>query len=113
MYFIDLRRASKQVVGPASGRLAATKSKSKGPKATPAARPQVKDYALLHGVNRGGSSKQDHVPALQEEEQAYIDVDADDEGLRVFAHATTCRHKIWAAVFESTSTGEYMRHRYG
>ncbi|OSD06262.1 P-loop containing nucleoside triphosphate hydrolase protein [Trametes coccinea BRFM310] len=101
IYSIDLRR-SDSASGPGNSRTNVVgKSKLKAPKA--ASCPLPKDYALLHGASHGGMSKEDHVPSLPLEEQAFLDVEADDEGLRVFAQATTCRCQVWAAVFEMTT----------
>ncbi|KAH9901535.1 P-loop containing nucleoside triphosphate hydrolase protein [Cubamyces lactineus] len=99
-YSIDLRRPSVP-----KGPLSITRTSSKpasGPSTSKPATSQVpKDYPIKHGLSRGSTSMQDGVPTLPTEEQAHLDLDANDEGLRVFVQATTCRRKIWAAVFES------------
>ncbi|KAH9836597.1 P-loop containing nucleoside triphosphate hydrolase protein [Rhodofomes roseus] len=63
--------------------------------------PQVKagkDYAELHGVNRGGSSGKDAPP---QGTQPPLDPESLDEGLHTFVQSTHCRRRVWAEVFES------------
>ncbi|KAH9913599.1 P-loop containing nucleoside triphosphate hydrolase protein, partial [Fomitopsis serialis] len=63
--------------------------------------PQVKagkDYADLHGVNRGSSSRKDASP---QGKQPPLDPESLDEGLHTFVQSTHCRRRVWAEVFES------------
>ncbi|KAH9929200.1 P-loop containing nucleoside triphosphate hydrolase protein [Fomitopsis serialis] len=57
-----------------------------------------KEYADAHGINRGGTSRKDGVPASK---QPCLDPDALDEGLLAFVQSTTCRRRVWADAFES------------
>lgn len=72
--------------------------KGKG-KQTLAEKAVLKEWAISHGVKRGGSSGNDNVPVGK---APVLDVCAADEGLLVFVQSVTCRRKIWAQIFEST-----------
>lgn len=59
----------------------------------------MKEWAITHGLKRGGSSGNDNVPTGK---SPVVDACAADEGLLAFVQSVTCRRKIWAEVFEST-----------
>ncbi|EJF62115.1 P-loop containing nucleoside triphosphate hydrolase protein, partial [Dichomitus squalens LYAD-421 SS1] len=70
---------------------------------------KIREYAIAHGVNRGGSLKQDDLPTG---EQPRIDLDRADESLLTLVQSTrVCRRRIWAEVFESPicETAPYVR----
>ncbi|EJF56898.1 P-loop containing nucleoside triphosphate hydrolase protein [Dichomitus squalens LYAD-421 SS1] len=62
-------------------------------------RADIREYALAHGVARGGSARED---ALPDGPQPPIHEDSADEGLLTFVQSTSCRRKIWAAVFDNS-----------
>ncbi|KAI0363847.1 P-loop containing nucleoside triphosphate hydrolase protein [Pilatotrama ljubarskyi] len=70
--------------------------------AKPRGKKEVREYALAHGIARGGSKKLDAPPCGL---PPRIDAEAADEGLASFAQSVTCRRKVWAHIFESP-TGE-------
>lgn len=92
-----------------------TKANAKGIKKTgtqpnlskPATQKDTKEYAIAHGVQRGGTDKQDSVPKTKPLD---LDPEDEDEGLRVLVQNTTCRRKICASVFDSDdiSTGTLL-----
>lgn len=87
---------------------AAESSNKSDPKAT-------REYAMAHGVGRGGSQKQDTAPSGP---QPQLNPESADEGLITFVQSTTCRRKIWASVFESALGGKcsescYARTTFG
>ncbi|KAI0074175.1 P-loop containing nucleoside triphosphate hydrolase protein [Panus rudis PR-1116 ss-1] len=57
-----------------------------------------KDYSKSHGINRGGSKKEDMCPSAP---QPSLDAEVADEGLLVFVQSSTCRRKVWAKAFET------------
>ncbi len=75
-----------------------TKSKPGSPAQKPATKKETKEYAVAHGLLRGGTSKDDRVP---DSKALKLDPEDDDEGLRVFTQNTTCRRKLCASVFDS------------
>lgn len=58
----------------------------------------VREYALAHGLVRGGSGKTDQPPTG---EQPPVHEEDADEGLHAFVQSTICRRKAWAAAFDS------------
>ncbi|KAI0083575.1 P-loop containing nucleoside triphosphate hydrolase protein [Irpex rosettiformis] len=56
-----------------------------------------KEWALTHGVKRGGHEGDDSIPIGQ---MPVLDVCADDEGLLAFVQSVTCRRKLWGEIFE-------------
>ncbi|KAI0078044.1 hypothetical protein K474DRAFT_1674370 [Panus rudis PR-1116 ss-1] len=80
---------------------AASKKVKKGTKknqSTKPARPNTKQYAADHGINRGGESRQDALPTG---DQPKLNTDREDEGLLAFVQSTRCRRKVWLEVFEN------------
>ncbi|KAH9919751.1 P-loop containing nucleoside triphosphate hydrolase protein [Epithele typhae] len=61
---------------------------------------EVQQYALDHGVNRGGPSEEDAVPTGL---QPRFDPDSEDEGLLAFIQSVTCRRQVCQKIFESAT----------
>ncbi|KAI0814764.1 P-loop containing nucleoside triphosphate hydrolase protein [Irpex lacteus] len=66
-------------------------------KKTAAEKAVVKEWAVMHGVKRGGHDGNDDIPAGR---PPTVDACADDEGLLAFVQSVTCRRKVWAEIFE-------------
>lgn len=77
------------------------------PKKTAEQKRQVKDYAIAHGLDRGGIDCLDDAP---KGENPVLNLETEDEGLLVFIQSTICRRIIWARIFgvsvESLGTSE-------
>ncbi|PIL28981.1 transporter [Ganoderma sinense ZZ0214-1] len=73
------------------------------PRAGRADAKQVREYAIAHGLARGGSKKDDVMPSGP---QPHLNVDSADEGLLTAVQSVICRRKIWAEVFRSTLVTE-------
>lgn len=74
-------------------------------KKTAAEKAVVKEWAVMHGVKRGGHDGNDDIPAGR---PPTVDACADDEGLLAFVQSVTCRRKVWAEIFEcGQKPGEY------
>ncbi len=81
--------------------------KGKG-KQTLAEKAILKEWAISHGLKRGGNNGNDNAPVGQ---SPILDVCAADEGLLAFVQSVSCRRKVWAQVFESTrDPGTRLRH---
>ncbi|EIW73976.1 P-loop containing nucleoside triphosphate hydrolase protein, partial [Coniophora puteana RWD-64-598 SS2] len=66
--------------------------------AAASAREASRAYAVAHGRNRGGLSRQDDLLTAQEPE---VDLDTPDEGLLYFIQTTACRRRILTKVFDN------------
>lgn len=60
----------------------------------------LKEWAITHGVKRGGIGDNGEIPTGETPE---LDLCAEDEGLLTFVQSVTCRRKIWAQIFESST----------
>ncbi|TFY59898.1 hypothetical protein EVJ58_g5478 [Rhodofomes roseus] len=61
-----------------------------------------KEYAVMHGVNRGASAGDADDP-LNASDQPEVDMEAADEGLLTFVQSTQCRRRVWRHVYECPS----------
>lgn len=68
------------------------------PARTAASKKLIKEYAIAHGLSRGGLSKNNAVP---DGPQPRLDIEATDEGLLTLIQSVTCRRTIMAEVFDS------------
>ncbi|OCH94913.1 hypothetical protein OBBRIDRAFT_800947 [Obba rivulosa] len=57
-----------------------------------------KEYAQAHGLEYGASSYKDNVP---NGEQPTLDPEAVDKELLTFVQSTTCRHHLWADIYDN------------
>ena len=73
-----------------------TENKPKEP--TARERADVREYALAHGLARGGSTQQDAVPNGA---APVLCEDSTDENLLTFVQSPSCRRRIWARVFDN------------
>ncbi len=62
---------------------------------------EVREYALGHGVSRGGWQKLDAPP---DGIQPLLNPESADEGLLTFVQSVTCCREVWAEAFESSIT---------
>ncbi|KAI0075723.1 P-loop containing nucleoside triphosphate hydrolase protein, partial [Panus rudis PR-1116 ss-1] len=69
--------------------------------------PKASQYALEHGVKRGGLGQKDVRPTG---EQPPLNLEREDEGLLAYVQSTQCRRKVWQEVFENGSTLEMTNH---
>ncbi|EJF61027.1 P-loop containing nucleoside triphosphate hydrolase protein [Dichomitus squalens LYAD-421 SS1] len=58
----------------------------------------IREYALAHGLARGGSARQD---APLTGVQPHTVEDSPDEGLLAFVQSTSCRRQVWARIFDN------------
>ncbi|PSS05366.1 hypothetical protein PHLCEN_2v3922 [Hermanssonia centrifuga] len=58
----------------------------------------IKAYAKCHGIQRGGTKKEDGRPTG---DQPPLNLEAKDEGLLTFVQSISCRRAIWAEAFDN------------
>lgn len=99
-YSIDLTKDSTTTAGPKSrSKKAATDPNTKPSKRKNAQEAKdASDYALSHGLGRGGTACHDDVPRGV---QPSLNPEALDEGLLMFVQSVQCRRKVWAKAFEA------------
>lgn len=74
---------------------------SSKPKKSAAEIKRGKQYAVAHGLKRGGTDGYDAVPRG---EQPQLKEEIEDKGLLAFVQSTTCRRIVWAKAFNNDPT---------